>query len=122
MKNTVLALLTVIILIGLLNLLSGFGLLGSGGGSIGGRSGQATKYEYQALSPQQMDSLGFRAIAEEEGLEISEEGEINFPKEIVDKIAKSNMLPRTITEVEEDGGWEFVAVTADNFYIFRRAK
>ena len=119
MKNTVLTLLGIITLIGLLNLLANFGLFGSGGGAVAGSAGE---YDYRALSPQQMDSLGFRAIAEEEGLEISENGEIYFPKEMVDKIAKSNMLPRTIIEVEKDGGWEFVAVTSDNFYIFRRAK
>ena len=113
MKNTVLALLSVIVLLGLLNLLSNFGIFGS---SVGG------SYEYQTLSSQKMDSLGFRAIAEEEGLEIAEDGEINFPKEMVNKIAKFNMLSRTIMEVEKDGGWEFVAVTADNYYIFRRAK
>ncbi len=120
MKNTVFSLLGFIILIGLLNLLTNFGLFGSGGG--GAMPGGAADFDYRALSPQQMDSIGFRAIAEEEGLEISENGEINFPKEMVDKIAKSNMLPRTIKEVEKDGGWEFVAVTSDNFYIFRRAK
>ena len=115
MKNTVLALLSVIVLLGILNLLSNFGIFGS---SVGG----AENYDYQTLSSQQMDSLGFRAIAEEEGLEIADDGEINFPKEMVNKIAKFNMLSRTIMEVEKDGGWEFVAVTADNYYIFRRAK
>ena len=41
---------------------------------------------------------------------------------MVDKISKNAMLPRTITEVEKDGGWEFVSVTSDNYYIFRKAK
>jgi len=72
---------------------------------------------YKALSAQQMDDVGFRAIAEEEGIEVSEDGEIDFPQEMADKIAKSNMLPRTISEVERDG-WSFVAVTADNHYLF----
>ena len=43
-------------------------------------------------------------------------------KEMVDKIAKVNMLPRTIHEVEKDGGWSLSGITADNHYIFRRAK
>ena len=120
MKNAIFSLLGFIILIGILNLLTNFGLLGSGG--KGAMPGGTADFEYQTLSSQQMDSIGFRAIAGEEGIEISENGEINFPKEMVDKIAKSNMLPRTIVEVEKDGGWEFVAVTSDNFYIFRRAK
>ncbi len=116
MKNTILALLGTTLTIGLLNLLASFGVIGAGDG------GGSVDYEYKALSSQQMDAAGFQAIAEEEGLEISAEGEINFPKEMVGKIAKVNMLPRTLREIEHDGGWEFVAVTSDNFYLFRRAK
>ncbi|MEM9283655.1 MAG: hypothetical protein AAGA96_17675 [Verrucomicrobiota bacterium] len=117
MKNTVLTLLSTILLIGVINLLANLGLFGgSGAGST------STSYEYKSMSSQQMDSLGFREIAEEEGIPISEEGEINFPQEMVGKIAKINMLPRTIELIEKDGGWEFVDVTSDNFYIFRRAK
>lgn len=117
MKNTVIALLVAILLVSIVNVLASLGLLGGVGG--GGNSGS---FEYQALNAQQMDAIGFRAIAEEEGLEVSEDGEINFPKEMVDKIAKSNMLPRTIHEVEKDGNWTLVGVTADNHYLFRRAK
>ncbi len=113
MKNTIIALLVAILLVSIVNLLAGLGLLGGSDGASG-------NYEYKALNSQQMDAIGFRAIAEEEGLEISEEGEINFPQEMVDKIAKTNMLPRTITEVEKDGGWSLVGVTADNHYLFRR--
>ncbi len=117
MKNTVIALLVAILLIAVVNLLSSFGIIGGGGAAASG-----TNYEYKALNAQQMDALGFRAVAAEEGIEVSEEGEINFPKEMVDKIAKVNMLPRTILEVEKDGGWSFVTVTGDNHYLFRRAK
>jgi len=112
MKNTILALLVLILIVGFLNLLGAFGLVGGAGG--GGSQ------EYQVLSAQQMDRIGFLAVAEEEGIEVSESGEINFPNEMVDKIAKVNLLPMTIREVEKDGGWTFVAVTADNHYIFRR--
>jgi len=118
MKNTLLVLLAVILVVSIVNLFAAFGILGSGATS-GGAGGT---YEYKALSALQMDDIGFRAIAEEEGIEVSEDGEINFPQEMVDKIAKFNMLPRTIMEVEKDGGWEFVAVTADNHYLFRRSK
>ncbi|MDF1826490.1 MAG: hypothetical protein P1U68_17740 [Verrucomicrobiales bacterium] len=113
MKNTIIALLVTILLVSIVNLLASLGFLG---GNAGG-SGRA---EYKALNSQQMDAIGFRAIAEEEGIEVSEEGEINFPQELVDKIAKVNMLPRTITEVEKDGDWSFVGVTADNHYLFKR--
>lgn len=114
MKNTFLALLGITLIITLLNLLASLGLLGTGGGSV--------EYEYKALNGAQMDSIGFRSIAEEEGIEISEEGEIQFPNEMADQLLKPNLLPREIMEVESDGGWEFVAVTADSVYIFRRPR
>lgn len=115
MKNTVIALLVLILIVATVNLLAGLGVLGGAGGAGG-------SFEYKALNAQQMDAVGFRAVAEEEGIEISDSGEINFPKEMVEKIAKVNMLPRTILEVEKDGGWSFVAATSDNHYIFRRAR
>jgi len=115
MKSTILTLLGITLILCLLNLLAVFGLFGPG---LGG----APAYEYKALTGQQMDSIGFRAIAEEEGLEISEEGEINFPKEVAGKLLKQNLVPREIMEVERDGDWEFVSVTGDSIYIFRRPK
>ena len=118
MKNTVIALLVAILLVAVVTLLSTLGIIGGGGGA----AAAGANFEYKALNAQQMDALGFRAVAEEEGIEVSEEGEINFPKEMVDKIAKVNMLPRTIIEVEKDGNWSFVTVTGDNHYLFRRAK
>ena len=117
MKNTVIALLVAILVIALVNLCASMGLIGGSGAAASGAS-----FEYKALNAQQMDAMGFRAVAEEEGIDVSEEGEINFPKEMVEKIAKVNMLPRTITEVEKDGGWSFITVTGDNHYLFRRAK
>lgn len=118
MKNTVIALLVLILLIAIVNLVATFGVFDGGGNAAA--DGEA--YEYKVMNAQQMDSIGFKAVAEEEGIEVSEEGEINFPKEMVDKIAKVNMLPRTIQEVEKDGGWTFVSVTNDNHYVFRKAK
>jgi hypothetical protein len=116
MKNTIIALLSTILLVTIANLLVGLGVIGATTSSAG------AAYEYQVLNAQQMDSIGFRAVAAEEGIEVTEEGEINFPKEMVDKIAKVAMLPRTIIEVEKDGGWEFVAATGDDHYVFRRGK
>jgi hypothetical protein len=116
MKNTVISLLVSIFLVVLVNLLIELGVIGKIGGGAG------SDHEYQVLSAQQMDNIGFRAVAAQEGIEVTESGEINFPKEMVDKISKVNLLPRTILEVEKDGGWAFVAATNDNHYIFKRAK
>ncbi len=118
MKNTILTLLALILIVSFVSLLSTLGLLGVGGGG----GGDSVEYEYKALNGAQMDSIGFRSVAEEEGIPISEDGEISFPKEMAEKLVKANLLPREIKEVEEDGGWEFVAVTADSVYLFRRAK
>lgn len=115
MKNTVIALLVAIFLVSLANLLAALGFIGGGGSGSSG-------HEYRVLNPTQMDDIGFRAVAKEEGLDVAESGEIKFPKEIVEKIAKVNLLPRTILEVEKDGGWEFISATSDDHYVFRRAK
>ena len=117
MKNTVIALLVAIFLVTIVNLLVSLGLVGSAGGGSADAG-----HEYQVLNALQMDNIGFRAIAAEEGIAVTEEGEINFPKEMVEKIAKVNLLPRTILEVEKDGGWSFVAATGDDHYVFKRAK
>ena len=116
MKNTIIALLATILLVVLGNLLIGLGVFSLNAGS------SSADYEYKVLNGQQMDAIGFRALAAEEGIEVSEEGEINFPKEMVDKIAKVAILPRTIAEVEKDGGWVFVTVTGDDHYVFRRGE
>lgn len=117
MKSTFLTLIGLTLVVSLLGLLASLGLFGTGG-----FSGSSGAYEYKALSGQQMDAIGFRAVAEEEGIEISEEGEIQFPQELAERLLKPNLLPIEIMEVEADGGWEFVAVTADSVYIFRRPK
>lgn len=114
MKNLVIALLVAILVVALVNLLVGLGIISA--------SGKADSYEYQVLNAQQMDNIGFRSVAKEEGIEVTEKGEITFPKEMVDKIAKVNLLPRTIHEVEKDGGWTYVASTSDDHYVFRRPK
>lgn len=119
MKNTIIALLTTILLVVLANLLIGLGIFDAADRS---GAGAGAAYEYKVLNGQQMDAIGFRAVAAEEGIEVTEAGEINFPKEMVDKIAKTAILPRTIIEVEKDGGWEFVAVTGDDHYVFRRGQ
>lgn len=114
MKNTILALLVAILVVAVVNLLIGLGIFGGSSSSGGG------DYEYQMFSPVQMDNIGFTSVAKEEGIEIKEGGEINFPREMADKIMKQNLVPRTIKEIENDGGWQFIAVTKDDFYLFRR--
>lgn len=116
MKTTILTLLAAILFVSIANLLVSLGLFGGGGAA------KAAGHEYKALTPEQMDDIGFRSVATEEGIAIGEDGQITFPKDKVGKIAKVNLLPRTILEIEKDGGWEFVAVTADNHFLFRRAK
>jgi hypothetical protein len=116
MKTTLFTLLTAILVVSLANLIVSLGLFDGKGAKT------AAGHEYKLLSPEQMDDLGFRSVATEEGIAIGEDGKITFPKEKVEKIAKVNLLPRTILEVEKDGDWEFVAVTADDHYLFRRAK
>ena len=115
MKYTIVALLFGILLLSVVNLLSGLGILGGGATS-------SSAHEYKVLNAAQMDNIGFRAVAAEEGIEVTEAGEITFPKEKAEKIAKVNLLPRTILEVEKDGGWKFVGATSDDHYIFIRSK
>jgi len=114
MKNTIIAMFITILLFVILNFLATLGLIPA--------VGSESVYEYKAFEAQGIDNIGFRMVAAEEGIEVGEDGKINFPKELVDKLVKVNLLPRTLTEVEKDGGWEFVAVTADNHYLFRRKK
>lgn len=114
MKNIVFALLSVILLVCVADLLASLGMFD--------RGPDPANREYKVLNAQQMDNIGFTMVAKEEGLEVSEKGEITFPKEMAEKIAKVNLLPRTIQEVEKDGGWSFVAVTSDDHYLFQRGK
>ncbi len=115
MKNTIIALLVTILAFVILNFLVGIG-------AIPAFVQKAPVFEYKALEPQGIDNIGFRMVAAEEGIAVGEDGKINFPKELVQKLVKVNLLPRTLGEVEKDGGWEFVAVTADDHYLFRRKK
>ena len=129
MKITLLALLASILLVSVTNLLFNFGILGS------------PSTEYQAFSSLEMDKLGFRTLADTNGITIDESGAkqepvidneiriqfmdnkkkvvIDFPMDFTNDLMKTNLLPFTISTIEKDG-WEFVSVTSDNQYIFRR--
>lgn len=108
MKNLTTILLALLLVISLANLLSNFGILGGGGS------------EYKIVTGEEMDRLGFRSVATEAGIPISEEGEISFPQEMSDKLTKAALLPRSLKEIAKDGGWQLRGVTADNHYIFAR--
>ena len=109
MKFVSLALLVVVLLVCLANLAGTLGIVGN------------SAYEYRALPSQQMDDIGFRKIAEANGIDVGEDDKIKFPPEMRNKLLKFNMLPYTISEIEKEG-WRFVSVTSDNHYIFRKRK
>lgn len=111
MKPAPLALLVVILILGIVNLLASFGVIGGGGS--GGSGGD---YEYRVITPQEMDSIGFRAVAEEEGIEPNEENQMQLPGE---KARPDALLQRTLGTLAEEG-WEPVSVSLNGLYIFRR--
>ena len=87
MKNAIFILLITNLLVAIATFLAATGLFGGSGSSH-----SATVYDYKALNAEQMDNVGFRAVAAEEGIEVSESGEINFPQEMVEKIAVNNKI------------------------------
>lgn len=107
MKFATVTLLILVLLVGIANLLMSMGML------------NLTTNEYRALGPQQMDEIGFKHLAQENGIEIGEGGKIKFPAEMREEMLKVNMVPYTIKKVEAEG-WTFVSVTADNLYLFRK--
>lgn len=119
MKPVHLALLVIVLILGIANLLASLGVIGGHGG------GAASQWEYKVLNPGTMDAIGFTSIAKEDGLKPDDKGNYNFKVEEMQKdqrFHKQNLLPRTLKEVESDGGWQLFGTTADSHYIFRRAK
>lgn len=107
MKVTTLLLLALVLMVGVANLLFELGMISSG------------PSEYRAVPAVQMDEIGFRKLAEANGIEVGEDGKIKFPNEMRDKLVKFNMLPYTVAEIEKEG-WQFVAVTSDDYYLFKK--
>ena len=107
MKASILFLLVLTLLVGVTNLLFTMGIVGS------------SANEYVAYPAQTMDEIGFIKLAEANGIEVSEEGQIKFPQELRDQMLKHNMLPFTISEIEKDG-WRFVSGTGDDHYLFQK--
>ena len=128
MKFANLALLLVVLLATVANLLLSLGFINS-------------PSEYRAIGSTQMDKFGFKKLAENNGIVIHNDGEqpatvpddgirvsftdenqkvvIDYPKEMANDLAKTNMLPFTINMLEKEG-WSFVSVTSDDHYIFRK--
>jgi len=101
-------LLISILLVSVAHFLFDFGLIGM-------------SHEYKAYAAAQMDEIGFKKLAEENGIAIEADGKIKFPNEMRDKLVKFNMLPYTIAEIEKEG-WKLVTVTSDDHYLFRKRK
>ena len=108
MKFTILALLVLTLLMGVANLAAHFGFL------------PAPSYQYKAFPPGEMNDIGFKMLAEENGIEIGD-GKIKFPEEMRDQLLKHNIMPFTIAQIEKEG-WKFVSVTSDDYYLFRKKK
>ena len=121
MKPVHLALLVIVLILGIANLLASLGIIGGNGGG----SSAGSQWDYKVLSPATMDAIGFTSIAKEDGLKPDEKGNYNFKVEEMQKdqrFYKQNLLPRTLKEVESDGGWEWIGSTSDSHYIFRKSK
>src|SRR5690606_27390225 len=115
MRSAVLALLFAILLVAIANLPAAPGVIGKAG------SGSSRDHEYKERNACQMDRIGFRLNAQEQGWTVKEEAEADYLKEpSVQNLAKwmgaeiaedntltfpkemneFNLLPRTNREVE----------------------
>ncbi len=113
MKPAHLAILLVILVLGIVNLLAGLGVIGgSGAGSGGGSS-----VEYRVITPVEMDSIGFKAVASAEGVEPDEEGKMNLPGA---KVVKHALLQTTLDELKKEG-WVLTSITPDSLYVFKKS-
>ncbi|NNE90261.1 MAG: hypothetical protein HKN23_01305 [Verrucomicrobiales bacterium] len=112
MKSTVITLLIAILVVGIANI----ALVIMGGGTGGGSD------EYLVVDAARMDEIGFASIAREDNLEPDEDGNVTIPRDKLlndPRAIRANLLPRTLKEIESQG-WEFVSVTRDFDYIFRK--
>lgn len=113
MKPAHLAILIVILVLGVANLLVGLGVIGgntSSGATAGG------DYTYRVITPVEMDSIGFKAVAEQEGVKPDEEGKMNLPGA---KVVKNALLQTTLDELKKEG-WQLTGVTPDSIYVFHK--
>lgn len=111
MKALPLSLLLVLIVLAVANLLAGLGVIGGGGSSPSGGS-----WDYRVITPQEMDSIGFKAVAAELGIKEDAEGKMQLPGA---RVVKNALLQTTIGELKKEG-WQLVAITPDSLYVFRK--
>ena len=112
MKPAHLAILLVILVLGIVNLLAGLGVIG--GSASSGASGGV---EYRVVTPVEMDSIGFKAVAATEGVEPDEEGKMNLPGA---KVVKNALLKTTLDELKKEG-WVLTGITPDSLYVFKKS-
>ncbi|MCB1232113.1 MAG: hypothetical protein KDN19_17735 [Verrucomicrobiae bacterium] len=111
MKPAHLAILLIILVLGIVNLLAAFGVFAGGSSSK-----TAGGPEYRVITPVEMDSIGFKAVAEEVGAKPDEEGKMNLPGE---KVVKHALLKTTLDHLKNDG-WVLTGITPDSLYIFKK--
>lgn len=110
MKPAHLAILLVTLVLVVVNLLAALGVIG------GGSSGSSGGVEYRVLTPTEMDSIGFKAVASAEGVEPDEEGKMNLPGA---KVVKNALLKTTLDELKKEG-WVLTGITPDSLYVFKK--
>jgi len=118
MKSGPLLLLAAVLVVAVLNLLASLGVVGAGSSTGETASGS---WDYKVMSALEMDQIGYKAVADDEGIEPDEEGKMNLPRE---KVVIQAIMPRTLEEIQKDG-WELLTIEGTqggNFFIFRRPK
>lgn len=111
-------LLAAVLVVVALNLLVSLGVLG--GGASTGEPG-ADSWEYKVMSVPEMDEVGYKAVAADEGIEPDAEGKMTLPRE---KVVIQAIMPRTLEEIQKDG-WKLLTTgvtQGGNYFIFRRPK
>jgi hypothetical protein len=113
MKPIHLVILLVILVLGIANLLAGLGVIGGGASKAAPAGG---KWEYRVVTPQEMDAIGFKAVATELNIKEDEEGKMQLPGA---RVVKNALLQTTLDELKKEG-WDAVSITPDSLYIFRK--
>ena len=116
MKSGHILLLAAILIATVLNLLVSLGVIGTEE-----TSSPSSMWEYRVMSAMEMDEIGFKAVAADEGIEPDEKGNMQLPQK---KLILQALMPRTLEELQKDD-WELIATEVTqgiNFFIFRRPK
>ena len=116
MKPAQLVLLLVILVLGIVNLLASFGVIGGSSAPKASAAAAGGNFEYRVVTPQEMDTIGFKAVATELGIKEDEEGKMQLPGA---RVVKNALLQTTFNELKKER-WELVSITADSLYVFRK--